>query len=274
MTDTDTTFSVDLDTVQQLSTGLVEIDNELVLVKKVDYTTGVATVLGGANGRGREGTAAASHSADALIVSDPMFPKSVVAQACLDSINGTFPDLYVVANTTFTKSAPVFEYEMPSTSFDVVQVYYDTVGPSRINPPAAQYRFNSQANTTRFPSGKSIQVLDNITPGRDIKVTYYKAPGLPSADGDDMATLTGWDSATVDRYSDMFVYGAVARLLPAYESARLQQGAIESNERANLVPTSAATKTSQFYWQMYRARVAEERNRLQQLNESGQYWRS
>lgn len=273
MTSSATTFTVDTETADQMSAGLVEIGEELILVKKLDRTTGVVTVMAGTNGRGRESTTAASHSTNDIVISDPLFPKSVLKQACLDSIQGCFPDIPAVATTNLTKVAPQFEYELPAATEDVWQVNYDTTGPTKQNPPALHYRFNAHANTTRFASGKSLLVLDSITPGRTIKVVYIKPPTAPTADGDDL-TVTGWSSADIDRFSDMLVYGAVARLLPAYESARLQQGAVESMERANLVPPSAATKTSQYYWTLYKQRMLEERNRFQLAREIHQHFSS
>lgn len=274
MGSTDTSFTVDLGTVNSLSSGLVEIDEELILVSAADQTSGVVTVLAGANGRGRESTAPDAHGSNALVISDPLFPKSSLKNAIIDSIQGVYPEVYVIKTAVFNKNAVVFEYGLPTEADEVLQVTYDTVGPTKMSPPAVRYRFNAHANTTRFPTGKSIQVLDNITPGREIKVTYSTAPGTPTSDSDDLATVTGFSSSDIDRFSDMLVYGAAARLLPAYESARLQQGAIESMERASLVPVESATKASQFYWGLYKARLLEERNRFQLLHEAVQFYKS
>lgn len=272
MTSSDTTFTVDSETTDQLSAGLVEIEDELILVKKFDRNTGLVTVMAGVNGRGREGTTPASHSSNAIVINDPLFPKATLKQACLDSIQGIYPDIPVFTTTSFNKVAPVFEYGLPSDCEEVWQVNADTVGPSKVNFAVQRWRFNVQANVSKFPTGKSLQVLDSITPGRSIKVVYTKPPTSPVNDSDDLASVTGYSSGDIDRFSDMLTYGAVARLLPAYESARLQQGAIESMERSSLVQTGAATNAAKYYWQLYKERIAEERTRMQLMRETFQHF--
>lgn len=257
----DTTFNIDTETADQMSAGLIEIEDELILVKKFDRTTGVVTVMAGTNGRGREGTTAASHANNTIVVSDPLFPKASLKNAITDSIQGIYPDIPVFTSTTITKIAPVFEYGLPAEVEEVWQVNADTVGPTKMNFAVQRWRFNANANVTRFPTGKSIQILDSITPGRSIKIEYTKAPASPVNDSDDLSVVTGYSSLDIDRFSDMLTYGACARLLPAYESARLQQNAIESSERAAVVPAGAATRASQFYWQLYKDRITEERQR-------------
>jgi hypothetical protein len=68
----------------------------------------------------------------------------------------------------------------------------------------------------------------------------------------------------------MIAYGACWRLLPAYESARLQQQGIEATERAPLVPTGAGSQAAQYYLSLYQRRLQEERDRLQRLFETFQ----
>lgn len=49
MTATDTSFSVDPETVTNLSRGLVEIGDEMILVKKYDRASGIVTEIGRAH---------------------------------------------------------------------------------------------------------------------------------------------------------------------------------------------------------------------------------
>lgn len=258
---TDTTILADPNTLGNLSNGLIQIDDELILISNINRSTSQLTVLAGTTGRGVEGTTAVSHSQNALIVNDPTFPRMAIKQSINDTILGMFPDIFVVKSTTVTKSAPVLEYSLPADVVDIIQVHSDTVGPSQINFANYHYRFNPVANTARFPNGKSIQILDPVTPGRAIWITYQAEPGTPVNDSDDIGTVTGWNN-DANRYSDIITFGACARLISSYESARLQQGAIEQSERASLVPVQSASKTSQYFWQQYQQRLAEERQRL------------
>lgn len=273
---TDTTFQVDPETSTNISRGLVEIDDELILVKKFDRATGTVTVLGGntGTGRGAEGTTAAAHTLDTIVTDDPMYPVARVKEAINDTIQATYPDLWVFGEYEFPKIAARYEYPVPVEVEDVYKVTVNTIGPSAVWFPLSSWRFDPMASTTAgqvkptpTPTGKTIQIMrDFIVPGRNIRVSYIKKPGALVNNNDDFATVTGYP----DRYIDLITYGACWRLLPAYESARLQQQAIEATERAPLVPTGAGSNASKYYMALYQQRLSEERTRLQRLFDSYQ----
>jgi hypothetical protein len=271
---TDVQFTVDPETVTNISKGLIEIDDELILVKKYDRSTGTVTVMGGLSGRGAEGTTAAAHTTNTIVTDDPMYPTARVKEAINDTIQGTFPDLWVFGDYEFPKIAARYEYPLPVDVEDVYKVTVNTIGPSAVWFPLSSWRFNPSASLTAgqvfptpTPTGKSLQIMrDFIVPGRNIRVEYIKKPNVLVNDSDDFATTTGYP----DRYIDLITYGACWRLLPAYESARLQQQAIEATERAPLVPTGAGSNASKYYMALYQQRLAEERTRLQRLFDSYQ----
>ena len=274
MTSADTVFMVDPETVTNISKGLVEIGDELLLVKNYDRSTGTVTVTAGINGRGVEGTTAAAHSNLAIVTDDPMYPRARVKEAINDTINATYPDLWVFGDTEFPKIAARYEYPLPADVEDVYKVTVNTIGPSAVWFPLSSWRFNPSASTTSgqvkptpAPTGKSLQIMrDFIVPGRNVRVEYIKKPNTLVNGTDDFATTTGYP----ERYIDLITYGACWRLLPAYESARLQQQAIEATERAPLVPTGAGSNASKYYMALYQQRLAEERTRLQRLFDSYQ----
>lgn len=271
----DTTFVVDTDTVNQISRGLVEIDEEMLLVKSRDPATGIVTVMAGVNGRGVESTTAASHSENAIVTSDPRYPRTRVMEAINDTIKGVYPDLWVFGETEFPWIAARYEYPLPVEAENVYQVTSNTIGPSAVWFPNSSWRFNPKASTTPgqtkptpTPTGKTLQVMrDFIVPGRNVRVVYTKQPE-PLVNLSDDFTDTGFP----DRYIDMIVYGACWRLIPAYEAARLQQTAIEATERAELVPAGSASKASQYYYNLYQTRLDEERDRLFQLYPNYQHF--
>lgn len=254
----DTSFTCDASTVQNLSRGLVEIDDELILVKTYDSTSGVVSVLGLANGRGYEGTTAASHSAHALVTAAPAFPRARIKEAVNQTIATLYPELVVFSTTEITKIAPQLEYELPSDLSDVWYVTGQLIGPSKVWQPLPNWRYNPKASTSVFSSGKSLQILDAVTPGQKVRVVYAKSPNALVNNADDFASTTGYP----DRYTDLVVYGTCMRLLPALESARLQQQAVEATERAALVPPASAAKAMAMYAQLYQTRLAEERDQL------------
>jgi len=254
----DTSFTCDAATVTNLSRGLVEIDDELILVKTYDTASGVVSVMGLGNGRGYEGTTAASHAAHALVTSNPAFPRARIKEAINETIVCLYPELVVFSETEITKLAPQVEYELPADCADVWYVTGQLIGPSKVAQPLPDWRFNSRARTANFPSGKSIQVLDYVTAGQAVKVVYAKVPSRLTNSSDDFAAVTGYP----DRYVDLVVYGTCMRLLPALESARLQQQAVEATERATLVPPASATRAMTMYAQLYQQRLQEERDQM------------
>lgn len=272
----DVTFQVDPETVTNISRGLIEIDDELILIKKYDRSTGTVTVIGGTSGTGRgaEGTTPAAHGLDSIVTDDPMYPQSRIKEAINDTINATFPDLWVFGDYEFNYAAARYEYPVPAEVEDVYKVTVNTIGPSAVWYPLSSWRFNPSASTTPGqvkpsppPTGKTLQVMrDFIVPGRAVRVEYIKRPNELVNGSDDFTTTTGYP----DRYIDLITYGACWRLLPAYESARLQQSAIEATERAPLVPTGAGSSASKYYMALYQQRLAEERTRLQRLFDSYQ----
>lgn len=251
----DTTFTADAESVINLSRGLVEIDDELILIKKWDQSSGLVTVMGSTGGRGYEGTVAASHAQNALIVSSPAFPKARIKEAINDTILSLYSDLVVFGSTELTKLAPVVEYELPAATEGVWYVTAQTIGPSKVAQPLPNWRYNPKARTSNFASGKSIQVFDAVTPGQAIKVVYSTTPTALVAGTDDI-TASGYP----ERYTDLVVYGACKRLIPGLEVARLQLQSIETTERAALVPPQSAAKAASLYASLYAERLEQERS--------------
>lgn len=278
MTDTDITFTVDSETVTNLSRGVVEIDDEMLLVKKYDRTTGLVTVMAGVNGRGAEGTTASAHALGQVVTADPRYPVQRIREAINDTINGVYPDVWVFGEFEFNYVAARYEYPLPTAVEDVYRVTWNTIGPSAIWRPARTYRYNPQASTTPgqvkptpTPTGKTLQILDGgIVPGRAVRVTYSTKPNVMVNGSDDFELTTGLP----ERMIDMITYGACWRLLPGWEAGRLQQQSIESTERAPLVPTGAAADASKYYLGLYQRRLDEERDRLFRLFDNYQTFSS
>lgn len=272
----DLSLLADASTVRNLSRGLIEVDDEMMLVKTFDANAGVVTLLGTSSlpsvGRGVEGTTAVSHVAGSLITNDPRFPRARIREAVNDTINSIYPDIWVFGEYEFPYVAARYEYPLPADVGDVYKVVINTIGPSRVWFPSQKWRFNPLASTgsqvapTPTPTGKSLQIYDFIVPGRNVRVSYTKPP-TPMVNGTDDFTLT---TGLPERMVDMITYGACWRVLPSYEAGRLQQQNIEATERAPLVPTGAAKDASQFFLALYSKRLEEERDRLIKQFESYQ----
>lgn len=267
MTSVDTTFTVEAATVNNISRGLVEVDDELILVKSVDRATNIVSVMGGINGRAQQGTTAAAHVTNKIVTQSPLIPRIRTVEAINDVIRMLSPDLPVLAVTEITNLAPVFEYALPATANGVWYVVDQLVGPTKIWQPAPRWRYNPKSNTTDFPSGKSIQLLDGVTPGRAMRVVYTIEP-LPLVNPTDDIAVTGY----TERIVDLVVWGACARIIPAYETARLQAQAVEGTERAALTPPKAALQAAAYYQSLFSQRKEEERARIMDETPNYAFW--
>lgn len=260
---TDTTLFVNPGTATAINRGLVEIDNELIIIDQFNSLVGTMTTAAGINGRGAENTTPAFHDMNSIITVDPDFPRQRITEAINDTIRATYPDLYVMASYDFPYKAARFEYEFPAEAEKVYKVTVSTIGPSFVWKGGVRWRFNPQASiqSNGSATGKSIQIMDPVVPGRLIHCMYVKPPGILVNDTDVYETVVGYPDRTID----MITYGATARLLSGLEPARLAQKAVEATERAPLVPAGSATNASQYFWNLYRTRFNEEVDRLHDL---------
>jgi hypothetical protein len=250
------TFQADGETIEALSRGLAEIDDELVLIQKWDQASGTVTVMGGTAGRGFEGTTAAVHTQGALIRSAPAFPRMRIKEAVNEAILGLYPHLVVFDSAEFAYNAAQTEYSLPADVKDVWYVTARWVGPEKVSGPIANWRYNPKALASDFATGRSIQIFDSVVPGQTVKVVYAKTPTALSADADVFETVTGF----ADRITDLVKYGALKRLLPGLLGGRLQQQAVEATERAALVTTRDISQAVQMNAALYAERLEEERS--------------
>ena len=261
---TDTLMYVDPGTSSNLSRGLIEIEDELILLNTFNTQTGTFTVSAGTNGRGVEGTTPAFHQFNSIVTMDPDFPNQRITEALNDTIRAVYPDVYAMNSTEFNYAAARFEYPMPANCDSVYKVTIETIGPSKVWKTGRRWRFNPQASTHAgdgSPTGKSIQIMDPVIPGRIVRVMYKSSPNILVNNTDVYETVTGFDSRTID----MVIYGACWRLLSSLEPARLAQKSVEATERAPLVPAGAAANASQMYYRMFTERFNQEVDRLHNL---------
>lgn len=255
---TDLTFTVS--DVTQVSRGLIELGgSELVLVQSVNRSTNTITLDQG--GRGFAGTTAQSWNSNTLIENNPIFPNLRIKDAINDTIRSLYPELFAVASTKFPKISVQYNYPMPSAAEDVLQVKYQIIGPSKIYPWDHGWNFDNNADTTDFPTGKSIYVLEEITPGREIFVVYTKEPSEMVNDTDDFATTTGLLSSA----QDVVYYGALMKMVPALADPRLILNTVESSERAAFIQPNQVSAIGDEWGKLYMDRLEREKRKLNTL---------
>lgn len=250
----DLTFSVN--DASQVSSGLIEIDSELMNVQSYNLVNNTVTVF--PFGRGFYGSTAASHAANASVINNAKFPKVRVQEAINDIINEVYPTLFAVTTSEFPKIAVQYNYSLPATVDEVLQVNYQVIGPSLTWPSMRRWRFDPNASPGTFSTGKSINLEEEVTPGRLIRVTCVSQPSNLVNDTDGFAAVSGLPETA----KDAIVYGAAAKLMVAYDAARLQMDSVEAAERAALTQPTSAANTSKYFMAIYQSRLDLEGKKL------------
>jgi hypothetical protein len=242
-----------------ISRGIVEIGSELVWVDSVDPLNKTITIA--PYGRGYRGTTASDHDNGDRVVSSPLFPRHLVKQALNQAIVAVYPDLWGIGRSTFTLNPAITTYQLPAGTTKVMQVSWQSIGPSREWLPVRRWRLDQNANTGAFLSGATLSVYDSITPGRTVQVVYAKQPSALSADADDYVTVTGLPAST----EDVVRLGAAYRMVPFFDSPHLSGMSAEADFAANNRPVGSASQLGRFLLQQYQVRLTEEARRLQDL---------
>jgi hypothetical protein len=242
-----------------VSRGLIEIGSELIQVDGVNTTSGSLTIP--PYGRGYRSSTAASHASGTRVVSSPMFPRTMVKKALNDAIKSVYPELFAIGSTIFSFQPSITAYNLPAGALDVLQIRWQSTGPSKEWMPVRRYDVDKHAAVSEFANGVAVNVYDGITPGRSIKVTFTKEPEPLNDETDVFTTVTGLPSSC----EDLIRFGAAYRLVPFFDSARLSGQSAESDfGGANRQP-SGASQLSRFLLQMYQVRLAEETKSLQSV---------
>lgn len=240
----------------QISRGLIEIDSELLNVQTFNPSTNTLTIF--PFGRGFYGSTATTHAANASVINNSKFPKIRVQESINDIINEVYPTLFAVKSANFNKIAVQYGYGLPADADEILNVNYAVIGPSQIWPSMRRWRFDPNADSSNFPTGKSIHLLEEVTPGRIMRVTYIGQPSNLVNDTDEFAAVTGLPETA----KDCIVYGAAAKLMVAYDAARLQMDSVEASERAALTQPTSAANTSKYFMAIYQERLDLEGKKL------------
>ncbi len=197
-------LSFAVDSAENIGAGVIEIEDELIYVQSVSGTT----VTIAPDGRGYRGTTAASHAVGKRVTMNPTIPRTKVKRAINETLAGVYPTLRAVATTEVDPVGYQRAYELPAACEQLLQVNYQASGPTGIWPRVTHYDVDFHADTTDFPSGKSLVLIGPFEVGHTVRVTYLKRPTELVNDADVLATVSGLsDSATA-----CVVAGALWRL--------------------------------------------------------------
>lgn len=240
-----------------LAKGLIEIDDELIWVDNFDKTSATMNAAPGF-GRGYQNTTAASHSTNAMVTLAPTFPRQMIKKAINNTIQSLYPNLWGVGSTTFTFNASQTTYALPADAETVLYASWQTTGSSLEWLPVNRWRSDGLANTTAFPTGNTINIYENIQPGRTVQVWYSKEATTLSNSSDDFVTVTGLPASSYD----VIVYGACYRLLSFVDVGRINLSSAEADTMDSKIPASAGSANARYLLALYQQRLNEEALKL------------
>jgi len=257
-----TATSITVASAQNISSGIIQIDDELIYVDSYDRNSGVLSIP--PYGRGYNGTSAATHQNGARVIVSPTFPSVDVKDAINETLLSTFPDLYTTGIHTFAFSPARSTYALPDEVETVLGVSYETTGPSKEWLPVRGWRVDPMANTETFNSRNSISLYSGVEPGRTVQVFYSAAPAVMDADDDDFEIVTGLPASC----KDVIILGAAARLASFIDPGRLTFGSAESDQQSQIAGRSygAGTNASKYLLALYDKRLAEEARKMNDRN--------
>jgi hypothetical protein len=255
------TTSVTIGSSSNLAKGIIEIDDELLLVDTYDKASNTLTIMPGF-GRGYQHSTVATHNQYAPVILAPAFPRTSVKQAINDTISSLYPKLWANATTTLTYNPAVTTYELPAGIEDITTLSWQAIGPSKEWIPINKWRMDPMANTTAFASGSSVSIHDRITPGRTIQVAYRKAPTILGNSSDEFTTVSGLPASC----RDVVTLGAAYKMLSYIDAGRVNLTSAEADAADTKTPSSAGTSISKYIFALYQQRLNEESSKL-----SGQY---
>ena len=257
-----TATSITVASATNISTGIIQIDDELIYVDSYDRNTGVLSIP--PYGRGYNGTTASSHAVGTRVIVSPTFPSVDIKEAINDTIQAVFPDLYATDTHTFSYSTARSTYALPDEVETVLGVSFQTTGPSKEWLPVRGWRVDPMANTSAFNSKNSISLYSGIEPGRTVQIFYTSAPTVMDTNDDDFEIVTGLPQSC----KDVIVLGASARLASFVDPGRLTFGSAESDQQSHIAGRSygAGTNTAKYLLALYDKRLAEESRKLTDRN--------
>lgn len=258
---TTTSLDIQVGSTDNLAKGLIEIDDELIWIDSFNKTNNTLNVMGAPSnpiGRGFQGTTAAPHARYAQVTLAPTFPRVSIKKAINDTIRSLYPKLFAVSSTTFTFNASQVNYALPDDAREVLYMSWQTTGPSLEWLPIKRWRFDPLANAATFNTQKTVNIYENIQPGRTVKVWYTMVPDTMDNNTDDFVDVTGLPESA----QDVIVYGASYRLVSFLDAGRINLSSAEADLNDTKIPSSAGSAISRYIFALFQQRLQEEALKL------------
>lgn len=247
-------LTISVDDTKSVSKGIVEIDEELLYINKTIADSGTLQVLGvtgNAAGRGWRGSTATSHVVGSVVRNNPLFPRTQVKRAILETIKGmNFP---VIANETFQFNGSDYSYIMPDALEDVTGISWDVPDSTGVWQIIKNWRLDTNYYDPATQTTKQALILkETPMPGRDVRVQYTKFPTVIT-DNQEL-TVSGLPSSC----EDVVRLGAMYRLLSTVDPGKVTAMSVSADVLDQPVAAGASTNSAKYIFQLYTVRLAEE----------------
>lgn len=255
-----TDLAIQVGSSANLAKGIVEIDSELIWVDNFNKSTNTLNAAPGF-GRGFQNTSAAPHAQYAQVTLSPTFPRTMIQTAINDTINSVYPKLWGVSSVTFTFNASQVTYALPDDAENILYASWQTTGSSQEWLPVNKWRMDSMANIATFNTQTTINIYENIQPGRTVQVWYTTQPNTLDSSTDDFSLVSGLPETC----RDVIIYGTSYRLLSYIDAGRITLDSAESDLADSKIPSTAGTSSSRYLYSLYQQRLDEESRKLSDI---------
>ena len=253
-----TDLALSIGSSANLAKGIIEVDDELIWVDNFNQSTSVLNAAPGF-GRGYQGTSPAPHSQYAQVTLAPTFPRLMIKKAINDVINSFYPKLWSVASTTFTFNASQTTYPLPDDVESILYMSWQTTGSSLEWLPINRWRADPMANIATFNTTNTVNIYENIQPGRTVQVYYTTEPNTLDSNTDDYADVTGLPASS----AEVAILGASYKLLSYLDAGRINLSSAEADLNDTKISSSAGVASSRYIYALYQQRLNEEALKLQ-----------
>jgi len=255
---TSTATAMTIGSSSNLAKGIIEIDDELIWIDNFDQGSSTLNAAPGF-GRGYQNTNASPHAQYAQITLSPTFPRNIIKKAINDAINSFYPKLWATASTTFTFNASQTTYALPDDLESILYMSWQTTGSSQEWLPINRWRADQMANVATFNTQNTVNLYENIQPGRTVQVWYTTTPNTLDNGTDDYADVTGLPASSVE----VVILGASYKLLSYVDAGRINLSSAEADLNDTKIPSTAGVSASRYIFALYQQRLNEEALKLQ-----------
>jgi hypothetical protein len=253
-----TDLAMSIGSSANLAKGVIEVDDELIWIDNFNQASNILNAAPGF-GRGYQGTSPAPHSQYAQITLAPTFPRLMIKKAINDVINSFYPKLWAVVSTTFTFNASQTTYPLPDDAESILYMSWQTTGSSQEWLPINRWRSDPMANVATFNTQNTVNIYENIQPGRTVQVWYTTEPTTLDSNTDDYADVTGLPASS----AEVVILGASYKLLSYLDAGRINLSSAEADLNDTKIPSTAGVSSSRYIFALYQQRLSEEALKLQ-----------